>query len=80
MRAASREQIERAVDKGSYSVRIGDRTLSIRERRGRYEITIIKDGKKPDVWLYRKKPIAIDRFEEQCDYFRRGAQAPKEKK
>jgi hypothetical protein len=79
VKAAARGRIEKAIAKGPYSVHIGERSITIRERRGRYEI-IVEDGDdKPAVWIYRKRPIAIDRFEEQCDYYRRGSK-PKENK
>jgi hypothetical protein len=79
VKAAVRWRIERAIAKGPYSVHVGARSITIRERRGRYEIVVDSGDNNPSVWIYRKKSIAIDRFEEQCDYYRRGSN-PKESK
>jgi hypothetical protein len=79
VKVATRERIEKALSKGAYSVHVGGRSITIKERRGRYEIVIEQKDHKPGVWIYRKRAIAIDRFEEQCDYFRRGS-VPKEDK
>lgn len=79
VKLATRGRVEKALTKGAYSVHIEGRSITIREKRGRFEIIVDNGDQKPSVWIYRKRTIAIDRFEEQCDYFRRGA-APKEDK
>ena len=70
---ASRDRIRKLILGGkTHSVVIGERTIAIRARQGRFQITIMKDGQKPNVWVYRKEAIAMDRFFEHCEYFRRG--------
>lgn len=72
MKKLFRKEIESELAaQGAFSVKIGRRTISVRERRGRYQIQIIHGERPPAVDIYRSRAIAIDRFQERVIHFRR---------
>jgi hypothetical protein len=70
----TRQKIEKTVDTAPIVVEIGSRKIVLRRSREHYEIVITVNGEDPNLWTYKKKSIAIDRFEEQVAYFRRSSQ------
>jgi hypothetical protein len=70
---ADRSAVENGLDKeGSYSTTIGRTTLKIMLRKKGYHIIVNERGaKKPLTWFYRLRSVALDRFEEQCDFYKR---------
>lgn len=73
MNAEDRSSVEKSLDtESSYSITIGRTTLKIMIRRKGYHIIVNERGaKKPLTWFYRLRSVALDRFEEQCDFYKR---------
>lgn len=72
MKKLFRKEIESELtSKGTFSVKIGRRTITVREKKGRYQIQIAKGENDPSVDVYRSRTIAIDRFQERVIHFRR---------
>ena len=65
--------IESALDaKRMYSTKVNGTTISIRPKHASFQITVtIPKKEKPLIYLYRKREIAIERFQEKLEVLRR---------
>lgn len=67
----ARQRIEAALKKGPVRVKAGKALCLLEQIRGRYRITITLADGRSEVYIYRKEPVAMDRFEEQIARFRK---------
>lgn len=59
---------------GRFTLRVGPKEVSIKAERGGFIIVIVdleKKDEKPSGYMYRRRDIAIGRFEDHLRYFRR---------